>query len=145
VANFIDQLQTILELELDDENADLSVEALSGSLIEANTQFCEGTLSYAEYRDACETAFNHAQTTIPATLTHAPQSILEHFINILRAAFNLVDRAVSALFGLEPMEKSTTLLAKTLTGRNHFFNRPEINIQEKIQAFAEKLAQFPRS
>lgn len=102
--------------------------------------FVTGLIDLKTFKQKCAATLNGAKTDLSSQMTRKPETILEHISVAMQSLFRILDNAVSWMLKSEKtMAESYTLGAKTLTGRDHFFNAPETKLGTEMRQFKETL------
>jgi hypothetical protein len=106
-----------------------------------------GKLTYAEYVALTEGALKKFKKEMKHTLTCKPHSIVEKVNDVIRKFLHIFDMLFSKVTGKTTAAETKTFGAKTLTGKDHFFNKPDTLLAKKIEAFhkAIKKADTPKN
>lgn len=106
-----------------------------------------GKLTYAEYVTLTEGALKNFKKEMKHALTRKPHSIVEKVNDVIRKFLHIFDVLFSKVTGKPTAAETKTFGAKTLTGKDHFFNKPDSLFGKKVEAFHEaiKKAETPRN
>ena len=113
---------------------------LVGALLGHSKYFTDGIIDLKTYKVNCNSSVGDAKKGLSTALTREPRTILEHITNAIRVMFNLLDRMVTYATGAkQSMDQTHTPGAKFLTGRDHFFNRPETGLGTELRTFSDAI------
>ena len=105
-----------------------------------------GKLTYAEYVMLTEGALKNFKKDMKNALTREPRSMVEKVSDVIRKFLHIFDVLFSKVTGKPTASETKTFGAKTLTGKDHFFNKPDSFLGKEVDAFHEaiKKAENPK-